>query len=612
MARTTDEIVDLYTARKRAAGPLVSRMAELRDAYNADIAVPLPELDEAEKVAVANLIGLGLDQNAMRIASTMPDVYYPPIKAGSEQAETRAEKRRQANLGWWQMNRLNLKQRKRARWLIGYACAPAMIRPDTKRHIPMWHIRDPLSTFPPPPTGDPSADLTPPDCIFTFPRTLSWLRAHYPASLAGLHLGRDPSPDDRFDLVEYVDGDHIVLIVMGRTRDMYDHSPLGGAPYVELERLPNQAGVCTAVVPGRVTLDRPQGQFDGLLGMYQTQAKLWALQVIATQREIFPDEWLVGRPGEMPKIITPADGIHGDRGVLAGGDIKTIVSQPGPATLQAIDRLERNMRVTGAIPAEFGGESTTNVRTGRRGDAILSAAVDFPVQEAQELLAAALQEENIRAVAVDRAYFGDMPKSFYVGHGRGGKQVDYIPNRDFETDRNVVRYSHTGVDVNGLVIQIGQAVGVGLLSKRSAMEMFPLVEDPEREHDQIVAEGLEQAFLQGLQNQAAQGAIHPADLARIIQLVVTNRAELFEAVLQAQQEAQTRQATSGEPGAPDGPSAPGSPETQPGLSGNPLGQAGEAVPQASPSVANLANLLGSLRRPQMTLASEEAQQGIPA
>ena len=139
-----------------------------------------------------------------------------------------------------------------------------------------------------------------------------------------------------------------------------------------------------------------------------------ALEVIAVQKGVFPDTWLVGRAGETPQIVNPADGLTGEVGVIRGGDLRDMQMQPGYMTNPAIDRLERAQRLTAGIPPEFGGESSTNIRTGRRGDAVLSAAVDFPVQEAQRIMARALQEENKLAIDMAKEYAGNKGKTFYV------------------------------------------------------------------------------------------------------------------------------------------------------------------------------------------------------
>ena len=258
--------------------------------------------------------------------------------------------------------------------------------------------------------------------------------------------------------------------------------------------------------------------------MYQQQAKLMALEVIAVQKGIFPDTWLVGRAGEQPTIINPANGLTGEVGVLRGGDLKDMQLQPGFMTNPAIDRLERAQRLTAGVPAEFGGESTSNIRTGRRGDAVLSAVVDFAVQESQRILARSLEAENKIAIAMAKSHAGGKSKSFYVSMGKVKGKVDYVPNKHFTTDDNVVSYSHAGADINNLVIAGGQRLSMGTMSKESFMKIDPLVEDVEYERDAVTAEQLEQSLLAGLQQQAATGAIPPADIARI--LILLNQIEL--------------------------------------------------------------------------------------
>ena len=163
-----DSIVALLEERKRAQSPVISRMQKLRDAYNGDIIIPLPEMDKSEASAVANLIATGLDQSAMRIASTYPNCFYPALEPGNNASEKRANTRRRATLGWWEANKLPLKLRRRARLMIGYASSPVVLRPDPKRGIAKWEVRNPLSTFVAP-TEDPD-EMCPPDAIFTFKR----------------------------------------------------------------------------------------------------------------------------------------------------------------------------------------------------------------------------------------------------------------------------------------------------------------------------------------------------------------------------------------------------------------------------------------------------------
>ena len=305
-------------------------------------------------------------------------------------------------------------------------------------------------------------------------------------------------PDDRVDLIEYVDHECTVLVAINSPH--IDQGPV----IKELERAENPTGRCPVVVSSRISLDDARGQFDGILGMYQQRAKLMALEVLAVQKGVFPDTWLVGNAGEQPKIVNTANGLTGEIGVVRGGSLRDMQMQPGFMTNPAIDRLERAQRLTAGIPAEFGGESTSNIRTGRRGDAVLSAVVDFTVQETQKTLARSLEEENRIAIAQAKAYAGNKPKSFYVNMGKTKGKVDYTPNKHFTSDENHVSYSQAGADINNLVIAGGQRLAMGTMSKEAFMRIDPLVEDVEKERDSVVAEQLQQSLLAGLQQQASQ------------------------------------------------------------------------------------------------------------
>ena len=584
--KTIEEIVAIYASRQQGSDDAKSRMRNLRDYYNGDVIVPLPELNSDEQSAVANLLAQGLDQTAMRIASTRPDVYCPPTDPAKKRSRDNSEIRRKAIFGWWEHSRMDLQIAKRARHLIGYATTITQIRFNPKTGCPEWHLRDPLTAYPATLLG--VDDMRPRDVVFAYERPLGYLRTMYPEAARTFQGDSGAGDDQPIEMIEYVSDEEQVLIAMRgpvKTGLFATSTNSDENIVVELERAPNPLGECPVVCAGRISLDDAQGQFDGILGMYQMQARLMALEVIAVQKGVFPDTWLIGRPGETPQIVNPADGLTGEVGLVRGGDLRDMQMQPGYMTNPAIDRLERAQRLTAGIPPEFGGESTTNIRTGRRGDAVLSAVVDFPVQEAQRIMARSLQEENELAVTMSKKYAGNKGKSFYVTSKNAKGRVDYTPNDNFDSTDNVVIYSQAGADINNLVIGGGQRVGMGTMSKRSFMAIDPLVEDPEFEHDAVVAEQLEQALLVSIQQQASEGSIPPADLARIMELVSTNQLELAEAVEKANKEAQERQASTVDAAAP---------EAQPGLAMPGMGAEAKAMPAPPGGGGGLGELLGAL------------------
>jgi len=608
--RTDSEILGLYDWRRLARGPHIERMREIQAHYEGDtIIIPLPEIDKKESPAVANLFTQGIDQHAMRIASTIPNVRFYPTRPGIKAAKELARRQRQTVLGWWEKNEMEIKLGRRARWLVAYSCSPVLIWPDKETGIPKWSLRDPLGTFP---SSEDWDDMVPEDVIFVVQRTLAWLKQYNEEAFLLLRKQQNFKWTDHVTLLEYVDAEERVLLAVGERTStsparlvstgqgtealrapgyaLDNRQIIGTEEVVRLNRAPHYAGMCPAVVPGRITLSRPQGQFDGLIGLYQAQAKLMALEVNAVMRGVYPNVYYIRPEGGAGNIITEADGLRGIMGEVEGGSIQVVTENPAYMTPVLIDRLERNQRVTARIPSEFGGESQTNVRTGRRGEAVLSSTVDFDTQEAQRVLARSLHHENERAMAIAKGDLGSRQVSMFVG-SKGVQGLAKYAGRELfkEEAYHLVRYAFPGQDINSQAIRIAQKVGVGLLSKREGRELDPDVEDAERSRDEVTIEALELALLTGIQQMASQGMFPPDDVARLIELIDTNQLELADAVHKVQREAQERQATQVPEGAP---------EAQPGIAQPGAGAEMSTIGEPEPSIENLESTLLSLIRPQ--------------
>jgi hypothetical protein len=483
--------------------------------------------------------------------------------------------------------------------------SPVVIRWNNKDKRPTWQVRHPLETYPS--TDVIPGHLSPSDCIFAYRRSAGWLRSKgYGDRLLALTGNYDTPNDASILLLEYVDTYETHLIAAGyKTPDPYAMSEIdmisGQLRGVTLERYANMSGdENPVVIPMRITLDTAGGQFDTMIGMYYQQAKLMALETIAVEKGIFPDTYLVSRPGEVGRFLDgPHDGRTGMVNIIAGGDIREIQSQPGYLTNPTIDRLERNQRVTAGIPAEFGGESSSNIRTGRRGDAVLSAVIDYPVAEAQETFAYSLQEENEAAIALAKAWAGDEQRTIYVGTGNSARPVTYTPDKTFQTSDHVVAYPASGADINSLIIGIGQRVGLGIMSKQTAATLDPYIDNPEIEHDAIIAEGLEQALVSGIQQQAASGAIPPLVVAKVMSLVKNDKMELAEALNKVTEDALKEQQQKEE-------TTPSMEEMTPeaataGATVQAMAGPQSPIPGLGSGMASLGDMLGQLRRPAMTV-----------
>jgi hypothetical protein len=602
-----EEIISLYKQRLNFYGPLHQKMKLIQSIYNGTMEVPLPDMEENAMPSVPNLLAAGVDQMAGRITSVVPSVTFASVKPGVRASDRRAATASRTVTGWWQEDRLPMKMKMRGRHQIAYGMSPVVVRWNYKDKRPTWQVRHPLETYP-------SVDimpgqLTPTDAIFAYRRSGAWLKSKgYNDRLLALTGDYNTPNDASYLIIEYVDTYETHQVLVGyRTPDPYAMSDIdmisGQMKGVTLERFANMSGdECPVVIPMRITLDTAGGQFDNMIGMYYQQAKLMALETIAVEKGIFPDTYLVSRPGEVGRFLDgPHDGRTGMVNIIAGGDIREIQSQPGYLTNPTIDRLERNQRVTAGIPAEFGGESSSNIRTGRRGDAVLSAVIDYPVAEAQETFAYALQEENEVAIALAKNWAGDEKRTIYVGTGNSARPVTYVPNDTFETDEHVVSYPASGADINSLIIGIGQRVGLGIMSKETAATLDPYIDNPEQEHDAIIAEGLEQALVSGIQNQAASGQMPPLVVAKVMKLVRDDKMELAEALNKVtedaikEQEKKQQEAGMIEEMTPDMATAGAALQSMAGP------QSPIPGTSAMPGMAALGDMLGSLRRPAMTV-----------
>ena len=594
---SVEDISALLAERIGDRGEVVATMREIKDTYNGDIIVPLPEMDKAERPAIANMINIGLDQTAMRIASTMPNLYYPPVRPGIQKSIDLATERMRATLGWWDVNKMNLLQRKRARHLIGYSQSPVMLRPNTKWGCSEWQMQSPLDTYAAPSRNP--LQFVPDDCIFTYAKNLYWLKKNYPDVFDQILKDRNPRLSDMFDIVEYVDGDETVLFAQSRMSEGVPSFQAVGSKQVPMKRIANRTGMVPVVIPERISLDHPMGQFDSQIGMFRQEAKLTALSLIAIERNIFPDTYLVGHPNGTPKFIQgPFDGRTGKINVISGGEIEVKTIQPTQSTEMMADRLERAQRMAGATPADMTGQAASNVRTGKRGDSIMSATIDMNIQESQEIFAASNQEECKIAVAQAKSYFGNERKSFYVSGYKNKGDVAYVANEIFENDNAVVTYSYAGTDQNSLVVALAQRKGMGSISSETVMELDPMITDVPSEKARIDSEAIKNLIMQAFTQQASTGAVPLIDLTHIAEMIEDGSMTLINAIIKGQAEAQKRQATVAPAGAP---------ETQPGL-----GAPGQGVeqPTAAPGPTPPPNLLQALSsltgKPNVTMATKSS------
>lgn len=604
-------VKELYGELKRLRDPAHLIMGEMRNQINGDIAVALPEIEKMEKPAVANLIAIGLDQNSMAIASVRPNIIFEAFSNADVQLD-KAEARRKAVNGWWDMNNWQMLTRRRARHLIAYgetvvSLSPIADNKRDKREIPHWKVRNPLSTFPAP-NSNPD-DMQRDYVIFSAVHPMNWFRQRYPGKMSTLFSGI-PNPTDKYEVLEYMDDKEWVLVGFGTQSSVTNSSGGGSAAsgsiaVTVLERIVNPTGICPVVIAGRITLDKVQGQFQQYLGIERRRATLDALNTIAIFKNIFADEWAVSssNSSSSARIIRRADGKRGIIGIVDKGQLQVVRPPLNQEIGLALDRYESATRQSG-VPAGFGGESPSNVRTGKQYDQVIGSQVDMGLQESQELIAASAEIENYIAINQMLTYYPKKKTAFFFGPDGPKNRMDYVPEEVFDTDLCKVKYPFPGRDVNAAAVRNGQLHGIGEKSLQTMREDDPDIEYPEQEAVRVREEDIDRSFMSGLEQGLAQQTIPIAYVAKIYEKILAGKRPV-EAGLEVDNEMKAQQAaTQNAPAAT--PEAPAAPEDQPGLAAPPGGA--PAAPTGPPS-ARLGDLLSQLQSPN---AQQNAVSQAPA
>ena len=599
---------ELFSELKRLRDPVHALMGEMRNQINGDIAVALPEIEKMEKPAVANLIAIGLDQNSMAIASVRPNVIFEPFSNADIQIE-KATARRKAVNGWMDMNNWQMLTRRRARHLIAYGETVVSLSPISdsrrdKREIPHWKVRNPLNTYPAP-NSNPD-DMQRDYVIFRAEHPFKWFQQRYPEKMGVLFSGI-PNPTDRYEVLEYMDDKEWVLVGVG-TQSSVQNSAGGGSAasgqlaVTVLERIANPTGICPVVIAGRITLDKVQGQFQQYLGIERRRATLDALNTIAIFKNIFADEWAVSssNSSSSARIIRRADGKRGIIGIVDKGQLQVVRPPLNQEIGLALDRYESATRQSG-VPAGYGGESPSNVRTGKQYDQVIGSQVDMGLQESQELIAASAEIEVYIAINQMTTYYGSKKTAFFFGPDGPKNRMDYTPKEVFDTDLCKVKYPFPGRDVNAAAVRNGQLHGIGEKSLQTMREDDPDIEDPEQEAIRVREEDIDRSFMSGLEQGLAQQTVPIAYVAKIYEKI-RNGMNPVEAGLAVDDELKKQQAAQ----ATTTPEAPAAPEDQAGLAAPPAAPA--AAPTGPPS-ARLGDLLSQLQSPN---AQQNAVSQAPA
>lgn len=596
MSKSFEEIASVIFSRRQARGPLIEQMMKVRERYNGDWVIPDFNLPPVTPALVADAV----DHLALRAASVQPNIFCPAVdqtkETGKRSKEWAGYRKKALHYSWWK-SEWHLHSRRAYRHLAGYATTALVVTWNFDMGCPNLIVRDPLHAFPEPKAAE---DLSPiRDCGFVYGKSAEWIRANYPKAQTIV----PPSPRSStvlWDLCEWIDEDDVVVGVLGPREDQTQGWEWGQAKgkAMELRRWENRAGMCTAIIPERVTLDRIASQVANMVGTVDLLAFLTALDIEASERSVFPDRYAVGTPGGVPILVDGVwkDGRTGEVNLLTDtAQIGEVRGTPDPNNKITQDRLERGFRISTGLVPQAGGETYGALRTGRGIDALMSAAVDPRVQELQELMATRLGLANEAIFAMYEGYAPNKKYEVFSGWSTDPGLVEFTPATHFETRANLVQYPLPGADVQSMTIALGQLFGAGMISKQTAMRLHPFISDPDSNMRERNVEDAEEAARLMILNrsQDPQGGLTPIDVANLA-AELEKGSSWSQAIIKVDEMARERQAREAPP-APEGMVAP--PEAMTGLAN--AGEGAEsplppAVGEPEPSLDNVRAIVRAL------------------
>ncbi|MCP3881223.1 MAG: hypothetical protein GY701_22945 [Sulfitobacter sp.] len=580
---------DIILTRQSENSELIKAMIDIRERYNGDWVVPYASAQEpgSEMPPVTPaLLSEAIDWLGGRAGSVLPKIHCPAVRGHQEKgAGSRqwARIRSRALAHMYSENHMNLVLRRWFKHLSGYGTATLICEPDFMTGIPRIRTRDPLTVYPDPRSMD---DFDPPQNIaFINGKSASFLRKRFPflrqekggpITAPGKAGFSSNEGDEIWDVGEYIDDNIMVMGLLGPRNDTWQGTVNAENQSRVIGVWENEYGFVPAVTGGRVTLDRMVSTLKHVLGHTDLMARLQYLDILATEKAIYPDTFVISAEGRTATLVNKSgkwnDGRSGEINILEDAtEVNQLRNTPDPTNKQSIDRIERNIRSSiGLIPAA-GGETYGALRTGKGIDSLMGAAVDHRMQEMHEVTQAWLPQMNRALFRCAEVYWPDTKFYAYSNWPGEAGEVEYIPGKHFgESYASSVSYPIAGADVQETNIAVGQLVQTEMLSRNTAREMHPWIKDPDGEAQRIDEEMLESAARQTILQGSLSQQIPVEFLDKIQKFRKKDGYDILSAITAATKEIQRERVEEAPP--PD-EGLTGPPEAELGLQGGPVQQA---------------------------------------
>ena len=468
---------------------------------------------EDYQIPVPNLMMSGLEHLSQKIGRIPNLKVDTPNGKDSERSKQKAEKIARIVTSYDETQKLELQMPQVGRWLPGYGFAVWVIRekkgPDGTPY-PCAELRDPYNCFP----GYFGADQQPKEMAIvrrvpkealarTYPRFADKIMSKdgyetntlgignaYASAYTDSYNGSWANSNGEGDLIaEYynLDGTYIFHMTSATILDFIPN-PLDSGP--------------AFVIAKKFAFDKLQGQYDQIIGLMASMAKINVMSIIAMEDAVFTETNISGEieSGQYRK------GRFAVNYLAPGTQVSKPASNVPYQIFQQIDRIERQLRVGGSYPVSDDSQSPLSFATGR-GLEELGASMSLMIREYHTVMADAAEMIDYKRLEWDQKMYGGSTKTFSGYYNNTFFSETYDPEKDiagaYKTRR--VYGAMAGYDEPQKIVTGLQLLQAGIIDTQTLQENLDGLDNIVRVNERITKEKAEKVLFDSLLAQAQQG-----------------------------------------------------------------------------------------------------------
>jgi hypothetical protein len=465
------------------------------------------------QIPVPNLMMSGLEhlsQKIGRIPNLKVDV---PNNKDSDRARAKADKIARIVTSYDDTQKLDLQMPQVGRWLPGYGFAVWVIREKMGADgipYPCAELRDPYNCFP----GYFGADQQPKEMAIVrrvpkaalskaYPNSADKINSKdfyqtntlgvgnaYASAYTDSYNGSWANSNGEGDLIaEYYneEGTYIFHMTSATILDFIPN-PLDSGP--------------AFVIAKKFAFDRMQGQYDQIIGLMASMAKINVMSIIAMEDAVFTETNISGEieSGQYRK------GRFAVNYLAPGTQVSKPASNVPYQIFQQIDRIERQLRVGGSYPVSDDSQSPLSFATGR-GLEELGASMSLMIREYHTVMADAIEMIDAKRLEWDEKMYGGNSKELSGYYNNQFFSEKYDPSKDIQGAYKTRRVygAMAGYDEPQKIVTGLQLLQAGIIDTQTLQENLDGLDNLSSVNSRITKEKADKVLFDTLLAQAQQG-----------------------------------------------------------------------------------------------------------